>query len=66
MTEAKIMEKTKQIALRHLEDIGDAVERNGWRISNHMALDGIKDSLKILHYLRELSEDSPEPVKAAV
>ena len=65
MTEEAIMERTKQHLLRHLEDLNDEIDSDGGRIGNHEVLDGIKDSLKALRCLKELSA-SQEPVKAAV
>ena len=42
----KVLERTKETLTRHLEDLNDQVDVNNGRIKHHMALDGIKDSLK--------------------
>lgn len=63
--EARIMERTKEHLLRHLEDLNDQIDQDGGRISDHMTLDGIKDCLKALHCLKELSSEQ-EHVAAVV
>lgn len=42
----KVLERTKETLTRHLEDLNDQIDVNNGRIKHHMALDGIKDSLK--------------------
>ena len=56
MTERMKMaiERTEKTLCRHLEDLNDQVDSNGGRISDHMALDGIKDSLKSVRCCYEL------------
>jgi len=63
--EARIMERTKEHLLRHLEDLNDQIDQDGGRISDHKDLDGIKDVLKALHCLKELTAEQ-EPVAAVV
>lgn len=41
-----VLERTEKTLVRHLEDLNDQVDVNNGRIKHHMALDGIKDSLK--------------------
>ena len=48
------LERTQKTLCRHLEDLNDQVDANGGRISDHMALDGIKDSLKSVRCCYEL------------
>ena len=48
------IERTEKKLCRHLEDLNDQIDANGGRISDHMALDGIKDSLKSVRYCYEL------------
>lgn len=50
----KVLERTKETLTRHLEDLNDQIDANGGRISDHMALDGIKDSLKSVRCCYEL------------
>lgn len=50
----KVLERTKVSLTRHLEDINDQVDADDGRIRHHMALDGIKDSLKGLKCCLEL------------
>ena len=50
----KVLERTKETLVRHLEDINDHVDVNNCRIKDHMALDGIKDSLKSVRCCLEL------------
>lgn len=56
MTERMKMaiERTEKTLCRHLEDLNDQIDANGGRISDHMALDGIKDSLKSVRCCYEL------------
>lgn len=61
----KALERTKETLCRHIEDINDAVDANGGRLDNHMDLDGIKDSLKGLKYIKELMENDGNGVAAA-
>ena len=61
----KVLERTKETLCRHLEDINDAVDANGGRIDDHMDLDGIKDSLKGLKYIKELMAGNGNGVAAA-
>lgn len=42
----KVLDRTKETLTRHLEDLNDQIDVNNGRIKHHMALDGIKDSLK--------------------
>ena len=60
--EKKVLERTHETLCRHLEDINDAVDRNGGRIEDHMDLDGIKDSLKGLKYCHELMNGGGQAV----
>ena len=50
----KVLERTKETLTRHLEDLNDQIDANGGRISDHMVLDGIKDSLKSVRCCLEL------------
>ena len=50
----EVLERTKKMLCRHLEDLNDQVEQDGGRIKDHMVLDGVKDSLKSLHCIKEL------------
>ena len=49
-----VLERTEKTLCRHLEDLNDQVEQDGGRIKDHMVLDGIKDSVKSLHCIKEL------------
>lgn len=51
----EVLERTEKTLCRHLEDLNDEVEQEGGRIKDHMVLDGIKDCLKSLKCLKELS-----------
>ena len=48
------LERTQKMLCRHLEDLNDQVDQDGGRIKDHMVLDGVKDSLKSLHCIKEL------------
>lgn len=48
------IERTEKTLCRHLEDLNDQIDANGGRISDHMALDGIKDSLKSVRCCLEI------------
>lgn len=50
----KVLERTKETLVRHLEDLNDQVDVNNGRIKDHMVLDGIKDSLKSVRCCLEL------------
>lgn len=50
----KVLERTEETLVRHLEDINDQVDVNNGRIKDHMVLDGIKDSLKGVRCCLEL------------
>lgn len=44
----KVLLRTHENAVRHLEDLNDMVDADGGRISDHMTLDGMKDAVKIV------------------
>lgn len=46
------MERTERNILAHLKSLNDEIDRNGGEIRDHMVLDGIKDCLKCLKYLK--------------
>lgn len=48
----KVLERTDETLCRHLEDLNDMVDVDGGRIKDHMTLDGIKDCLKSLSFLK--------------
>ena len=58
------LERTQKTLCRHLEDLNDQVEQDGGRIKDHMVLDGIKDSVKSLHCIRELMAEGAEATTA--
>lgn len=60
-----VLERTKATLCRHLEDINDAVDANGGRVEDHMTIDGIKDSLKGLAYIKELMQVNGTAATAA-
>lgn len=55
--------RTKNNVLKNLERINDAVESSVLPLNDHMVLDDIKDSVKILKCLKELG--AADAVKAA-
>lgn len=54
------LERTQKTLCRHLEDLNDQVDQDGGRIKDHMVLDGIKDSVKSLHCIKELMAEGAE------
>ena len=44
----KAFERTRNNAVRHLEDLNDVIDMDGGRIKDHMTLDGLKDAVKIV------------------
>lgn len=44
----KVLLRTHENAVRHLEDLNDMVDRDEGRIKDHMTLDGMKDALEIV------------------
>ena len=59
--------RTKQNVLRNLERINDAIDCSELPLQDHMVLDDIKDSVKILKCLKELGAGAVDTVaKAAV
>ena len=46
------MERTERNILAHLKSLNDEIDGNGGEIRDHMVLDGIKDCLKCLKYLK--------------
>jgi len=50
----KVLERTENTLVLHLEDLNDQVDVNNGRIKDHMVLDGIKDSLKGVRCCLEL------------
>lgn len=57
--------RTKQNVLCNLERINDAVEGSVLPLNDHMVLDDIKDSVKILKCLKELGVCTGDASKAA-
>ena len=49
-----VLERTEKTLVRHLEDLNDQVDVNTGRIKDHMALDGIKDSVKSVRCCLEI------------
>lgn len=49
-----VLERTQKTLCRHLEDLNDQVDQDGGRVKDHMTLDGIKDSVRSLHCIKEL------------
>lgn len=58
------LERTQKTLCRHLEDLNDQVEQDAGRIKDHMVLDGIKDSVKSLHCIKELMAEGAEATTA--
>lgn len=58
------LERTQKTLCRHLEDLNDQVEQDGGRIKDHMVLDGIKDSVKSLHCIKELVAEDTDSMTA--
>lgn len=44
----KVLLRTHENAVRHLEDLNDVIDHDGGRIKDHMTLDGLKDATKIV------------------
>ena len=60
------LERTRKTLCRHLEDLNDQVDQDGGRIKDHMVLDGIKDSVKSLHCIKEfMAGGNGDAVKTA-
>lgn len=60
------LERTQKTLCRHLEDLNDQVDQDGGRIKDHVVLDGIKDSVKSLHCIKELmAEGNGDAAKTA-
>ena len=57
--------RTKQNVLCNLERINNAVENSELPLNDHMVLDDIKDSVKILKCLKELGVGAGDAAKAA-
>lgn len=57
--------RTKQNVLCNLERINNAVENSELPLNDHMVLDDIKDSVKILKCLKELGVGAVDAAKAA-
>ncbi len=57
--------RTKQNVICNLERINDAVENSELPLNDHMVLDDIKDSVKILKCLKELGVCAGDASKAA-
>lgn len=56
--EKETLLRTKRNVLDNLDSINDVVEANGFPIADHMILDDIKDSIKILRGVREIVGDA--------
>lgn len=56
--EKETLLRTKRNVLDNLDSINDVVEANGFPIDDHMILDDIKDSIKILRGVREIVGDA--------
>ena len=56
--------RTKQNVLCNLERINNVIEGSELPLNDHMVLDDIKDSVKILKYLKELGACGGETVAA--
>lgn len=50
--------RTDEHLVRHLEDLNDEIDRADGRIKDHMVLDGIKDAVKTLHCIGEMTGDN--------
>jgi hypothetical protein len=59
-----VLERTEKTLCRHLEDLNDQVDQDGGRIKDHMTLDGIKDVLKSVRCLKEITQSNGESVAA--
>lgn len=58
MTEERMKEalkRTKDHLVRHLEDLNDEIDQADGRIGDHMVVDGLKDCVKTLRCIRELT-----------
>lgn len=55
----KAILRTHDNAVRHLEDLNDAVDRDGGRIKDHMTLDGMKDAVKVVCKTESLMKENP-------
>lgn len=53
--EKTVLIRTKENVLRNLDRINDAVDSSEFPLQDHMVLDDIKDSVKILRILGELA-----------
>lgn len=49
--------RTDAHLVRHLEDLNDEIDRENGRIKDHMVLDGIKDAVKTLRCIGEMTGD---------
>lgn len=52
--EKKTLARTKSNMLKNLDAINDYVEANGFPVGDHMVLDDIKDSVKVIRCIDEL------------
>lgn len=55
----ELFERTKCTLLRHLQDLNDQAEAEGGRIRDPEVLDGLKDCVRTLRWLREMEEAAP-------
>lgn len=53
-----VLMRTDEHLVRHLEDLNDEIDRADGRIKDHMVLDGIKDAVKTLHCIGEMTGDT--------
>lgn len=52
--EKKTLMRTRSNMLKNLDAINDYVEANGFPVGDHMILDDIKDSVKVIRCVGEL------------
>lgn len=57
-TEKKVLARTKENLLRNLDAINGHVEQDGFPVEDHMVVDDIKDCVKSLRCIHEMTKAS--------